>query len=277
MPRWTGEPLEFNNQNAVPDHYRHAQRWLDDSAYVRKHMACDTDIRYGDHPRERLDVFPCPVPGAPVLIFIHGGWFQFLDKSSLSFVAPPFVQHGATVVTISYPLTPQDPIPRIVDAAARAVLWTRANIARYNGDPERISVAGHSAGGHLALSMGVRDWTAETGSPALLRGCFPISGIYDMAPVTETVYNAAIRVSAETAPAWSPLGTFARAPDRLIASVGGEETSGFLWQHRALLGFCAERGISCTDMTIPGRNHYSIVEEFCRAKSPLFATVAAAL
>lgn len=276
MTRWTGEPLAFNNQTAVPEHERLSRHWADSSVYVRKHMACTTDISYGPHLREKLDVFPAPAANAPVLIFIHGGWFQFLDKSALSYVAPPYVQQGITVVTIGYPLTPQATIGEILESARRAVLWVYNNIAQFGGDPARISIAGHSAGGHLALSMGVRDWSADAGIPDVIKGCFPISGLYDLQPVTETIYNAAIRLDLASAHKWSPLNNFERAPARLIATLGGDEISGFHWQHQELLKHCEANGIAITDAEAPGRNHYTIVDEFCSARSRLFKLVAAA-
>jgi len=277
MPRWTGETLEYNNQIAVPDHYRYSQAWLDNSAYVRKHMACIPDLPYGAHPRERLDIFASPLPDAPVLVFIHGGWFQFLDKSSLSYVAAPYVQAGITVVMISYPLTPEARMEEIVQSAQRAMLWVYRNIADHGGDPARISVAGHSAGGHLALSMGFRDWSETAGLPDLVKGCFPISGLYDLQPVCGTIYNAKIGLDEKTALLWSPLERFERAPQRLIGIVGGDEISGFQWQHRALLDFCTEKEIVVSEHIAPGRNHYSVVDEFCTAKGALFRMVSEAI
>ncbi|MDF0596290.1 alpha/beta hydrolase [Psychromarinibacter halotolerans] len=269
--------MAYNNQLAVPDHYRYSQAWLDNATFVRKHMAAAVDLAYGPGPRERLDIFPSPVPNAPVLVFIHGGWFQFLDKSSLSFVAAPYVQAGITVVAISYPLTPDARMPEIVRAARRALLWVHANIADHGGDPARISVAGHSAGGHLALSLGFRDWTADAGQPDLVKGCFPISGLYDLRPVMGTIYNAKIGLDAETALEWSPLERFERAPSHLLAIVGGDEISGFQWQHRALMDFCAEQEINAAEHSAPGRNHYSVVDEFATAKGALFGKVAGAI
>lgn len=277
MTRWQGESLEFNNQNAVPDHYRVSQHWLDSSTYVRMHMICTTDISYGPHLREKLDVFPSSAPNAPVLIFVHGGWFQFLDKSSLSYVAGPYVQSGVTVVTISYPLTPAASIGEILDSVRRATLWVYDNIAEFGGDPGRISIAGHSAGGHLSFAMGTRDWTKDAGIPDVIKGCFPLSGLYDLGPVIETIYNAAIRVTPETADQWSPLLHMARAPQQLIAAVGGDEISGFHWEHAALIAGMAERGFTMTSHVAPGRNHYTIVDEFCSAKTPLFQMVRAAI
>src|SRR6185436_17236466 len=113
----------------------------------------ELDLAYGDSPGQRLDVFPAPQPDAPVLVFIHGGYWRALDKSDHSFVAPPFTAAGVCVVIPNYDLAPAVTVPQITLQVVRAVAWTWKHIARFGGDPGRITVAGHSAGGQLATMM----------------------------------------------------------------------------------------------------------------------------
>src|SRR3954468_17521392 len=114
----------YNNRERVPDHPAILARWADDSAHARAQGPCELDIAYGALAGERLDVFPAPSGDAPVLVFIHGGYWRSLDKADHSFVAPAFTRHGACVVVPNYTLCPAVTIPQITMQVARAVAWT---------------------------------------------------------------------------------------------------------------------------------------------------------
>ena len=150
----------------MPDHASHFSRWAEGSRSARSQLRGELDLCYGSHVGESLDVFPAPgfsgnpqrAPGAPVLVFIHGGYWRSLDKADHSFVAPSFVQHGACVVVPNYALCPAVTIPEITLQIVMALARTWRNIERYGGDAQRITVVGHSAGGHLAAMLRVCDW-----------------------------------------------------------------------------------------------------------------------
>ena len=99
-PPWLN--AQYNNRDLVPDHARHLAHWAEASALTRSNSDCRLDLRYGDGPFESLDLFPPSRPGAPVLVFIHGGYWRTLDKSDFSFVAPVFNAAGAMVVVPNY-------------------------------------------------------------------------------------------------------------------------------------------------------------------------------
>jgi arylformamidase len=113
-----------------------------------------------------LDIFPSQTPvkekGAPVVIFIHGGYWRSLDKMDHSFVVPPFTAQGACVLVPNYALCPAVTIPDIAMQMVKATAWAYRNVHRFGGDPSRISVIGHSAGGHLAAMLLTCDWQACT-------------------------------------------------------------------------------------------------------------------
>ena len=88
----------YNNRDRVPEHSAILARWAADSAKAREQGPCELDIPYGTAPGERLDVFPGPDGHAPVLVFVHGGYWRALDKKDHSFVAPAFTRDGACVV-----------------------------------------------------------------------------------------------------------------------------------------------------------------------------------
>ena len=144
----------YNNRALVPEHPEHFRRWAADSAEAMRSQPRELDVRYGGGPNEHLDIFPAAKADAPVLVFIHGGYWRALDKRDHSFVAPALHARGCLR---GHPqlraCARRSRIPQITMQMVQALAWTWRHIARHGGDPNRITVAGHSAGGHLAAMM----------------------------------------------------------------------------------------------------------------------------
>ena len=104
----------YNNRALVPDFADHLQRWADESRLARQNTHCLLDLSYGSGPDETLDIFPTAHANAPVLVFIHGGYWRALDKSDHSFIAPAFTDKGVCVVVPNYALCPAVSIADIV-------------------------------------------------------------------------------------------------------------------------------------------------------------------
>ena len=150
------------------------------------------DLAYGSDASERLDVFTPKAPGAPVLVYIHGGYWRALDKRDQSFVAPPFVAAGAMVVLPNYALCPAVTIEHIVLQIVASLAWVWRHAAEHGGDRSRIVVAGHSAGGHLAAMMLACDWRAVAPDlPAdLVKGALAVSGVFELEPLRHAPFLA---------------------------------------------------------------------------------------
>src|SRR5215467_9309951 len=144
---------EYNARAAVPEHPRILASWAERGAATRRQRAGLLDLPYGESAAERLDVFPTPRNGSPLLVYIHGGYWRALDKSDFSWVAPPFVDHGVAVAVVNYGLAPGTSIEEIVRQMLRAFAWLYRKADDLGFDPQRIYVAGHSAGGHLSAMM----------------------------------------------------------------------------------------------------------------------------
>ena len=127
-----------------------------------------------------------------MLVYIHGGYWRALDKRDASFVAPPFVAAGALVVVPNYALCPAASIDEIVRQQRAALAWVWRHAAAHGGDPERIVVAGHSAGGHLAATMLATDWPGvDPGLPAdLVKGALSLSGVFELEPLRHAPFLA---------------------------------------------------------------------------------------
>jgi arylformamidase len=159
-PAWLD--VQYNNRARIADHARFFERWAEASALSRQQSDCVLDLPYGDAPAEKLDVFRTTAAQAPVLVFIHGGWWRALDKADHSFIAPSFNADGALVVVPNYTLCPAATIEQITLQMMRALSWVWQHAGAHGGDPRRIVVAGHSAGAHLAAMLleGRRGWPA---------------------------------------------------------------------------------------------------------------------
>lgn len=253
---------QYDNRARVREAPTLLARWAEASALARSRMTCLLDQAYGDETGETLDVFPARASGAPVLVFIHGGYWRALDKSDHSFVAPAFVQAGAMVVVPNYALCPVVTIEQIALQTTRALAWTARHAARFGGEPSRIFVAGHSAGGHLAAMLLACRWP-EVGAdlpPGLVAGALSLSGLFDLDPVRRTPFlQADLRLTPEAVRRLSPAG-FAPPAGPLTALVGAQESEEFLRQNRLIAERWGRRAVPVCE-ALPGLNHFNILHD----------------
>ena len=261
---------QYNNRARIAEFPAILQHWSDASHQARAHRLCHLDLAYGEGAGETLDIFPTAVTssGAPVLIYIHGGYWRALDKRDQSFVAPAFVDAGAMVVLPNYALCPAVSVEHITLQIVRAVAWVARHAAMYGGDPARIVVAGHSAGGHLAAMMLCCRWgdVSPDLPPDVVRAALSISGVFDLEPLRHAPFLAPdLGLTRASARRLSP--AFFPAPDgRIVAVVGGEESEEFLRQN-ALIGSAWGACARCE--SVPGRHHMNVLHEFADPASRL--------
>ena len=152
------------------------------------------DLAYGDGPRRKLDVYvPDHLAGnAPVLVFFYGGSWQFGSRDQYLAFGQAFASLGIVTVVADYRLYPEVTYPAFVEDGAQAVAWVHAHIAQYGGDPQRLFVSGHSAGGYNAVMLGSdpKYLKAAGGDLSWLRGVIGIAGAYDFLPLTDPDYIA---------------------------------------------------------------------------------------
>jgi arylformamidase len=263
---------EYNNRELVPDHPKYFARWAEASARVRSTMASRLDQRYGGMPGESIDIFPARKGDGTCMMFIHGGYWRSLDKRDFSFLAPTWVDAGVSLAVVNYDLCPKVTIDEIVRQMLRASRWLWLHAEDFGMDQDRLYVAGHSAGGHLAaMMMGAVFPVFDANLPKdLWKGALAVSGVYDLRPLPQVDFlQADLQLDEETAlrlsPAFIPPAT--RAP--VMTAVGGDESGEFRRQN-ALLGE-RWRSAFAGDIPMPDRNHFSVVDGLAEQSSPLFA------
>ncbi|MDB5879810.1 MAG: esterase [Variovorax sp.] len=258
----------YNNRALVPEHPAFLENWARMSAAARTTAKdAQIDLPYGDGPREVLDIFPAAASNAPVLVFVHGGYWRSLDKRDHSFIAPAFTQKGVCVVMPNYPLCPGTDghpvtIPDIARRLVQALAWTWRHIADHGGDPSRITVAGHSAGGHLAAMLLACDWqSVALDLPTdLVRNALAISGLYDLRPLRKTPFlGDSLRLNEADAKRASPALWEAPARGELFAVVGDNESDEFLRQNMLIRAAWGAKRVPVCE-ALPGLHHFSVVD-----------------
>jgi arylformamidase len=263
---------EYDNRAKVPHFAEYLARWQRQSEAVRRELPCRLDLAYGPSPGERLDVF-LPSEGrapAPIQVFVHGGYWQRLDKADTSYVARAFHPAGAATVVINYALIPTVDMDELVRQCRAAVAWVHRHAASFGGDPGRLFVSGHSAGGHLVAMLLATDWPAFAGLPAdAVKGGAGISGLYDLEPIRLCFLNEVLGLTPEQARRNSPVH---HVPDRaapLLLAVGGLEGDEYHRQTADMAAAWRRRGLPAEVLPFSGHDHFSIAAQLDDPSSEL--------
>jgi arylformamidase len=263
--------MQYNARAMIPEHAEIFARWKARSQEARAHLPCRLDIPYGSSPAEKLDIFPAEGKGGALLVFIHGGYWRSLDKGDFSYLAPAFNQRGVSLALPNYGLCPDVGIEDIVKQNLLAIAWLWHYGASYGVNPDRLYVAGHSAGGHLTAMMLAARW--KTYLPELprdlVKGGLSISGIYDLEPLVQAPFvNQDLKLDRALVRRLSPVTMPPATSAALYTAVGGDESDEFKRQNALIAR--AWRATFAGDIPMPGRNHLSVVEELANPDSALF-------
>ena len=253
---------EYNNRARVPENPSIMAGWAKDAAAYRQRHA-PRAISYGPGARNSIDLFPGDDEG-PIVVFIHGGYWQALDGSFFSHLARGLNAHGVSVAIPSYDLCPAVTVDEIIGQMRMA---TR-ELARLG---RSLVVSGHSAGGHLAACMLATDWQAYDASlPGdLVIAAYAISGLFDLGPLIGTSINKAMGLDRRTARAASPLFWKPPARGSLDAVVGENESAEYFRQSRTIVEHWGTAGIATRFGVVAGANHFTAIAPLADPGSPM--------
>lgn len=262
---------EYDNRARVPEHPQIFARWdAEARAYRDARKDAQIGLKYGPSARQTIDFFPAGKAGAPLAMFIHGGWWRALSPVSFSQMAKGLNESGIDVAVVGYDLCPTVSIATITEQMRAACL----NLWRTH--KKRITVYGHSAGGHLTACMIATDWKSlDASAPAdLVPAGYAISGVFDLTPLTHVSFNADLKLDDAEARRVSPL--FWKVPQGAVldAAVGGIESNEFLRQSKTIAEAWGKRGAATRYVPIDGANHFTVLDPLTDAGSAMTQRIA---
>ena len=269
---------QYNLRPLVPNHQEIFDRYVRDGESTTDRYQVVAEIAYGSNPKQTLDLFPATGSEglAPVVCFIHGGYWRNKDKSDFHYLAPAFTHAGAHFVAINYTLAPEASMDQIVQENREALIWLVNHAVAHGGDPERIHVVGHSAGGHLVAMLMATDWLPLSTGMAEndpLAGATAISGLFDLEPIRLSYLNDSLRLDEEQTIRNSPIGLKPTTRAPLILALGANETPEYHRQQAGLLDAWSTYDLPLSVVEMPGLNHYDVIDHLGHPGSALHHAV----
>ncbi|WP_051236347.1 alpha/beta hydrolase [Ottowia thiooxydans] len=222
------------------------------------------DTKYGEHPRETFDFRPAKGEHRGTLIYLHAGYWQSRDKSQFCFLVPGLNDAGFHVVLANYPLCPEVSVQDIIHSVCRIPPAVRA-LSAVNQIQKPLVVAGHSAGGHLAVEIALHPQAAGP-----IDGVLAISGIYDLTELVGTTLNKNLQLTLESARLVSPLHRLPARVPRGAFVVGGGETRSFKRQNLAIADAWRAVG-ECRHAESAEDDHFMVLQSLCQTDGLLRA------
>ncbi len=265
----------YRNRDFIPDFDAIMAETAARSREMTARAELRADIAYGPSPRERMDLLlpPDPARGAPIHLFLHGGYWRAGSKEDHRLVAAPVLAAGGIAAIATYDLMPVTRLGRIVAQARAAARHLVAIAPEFGGDPARFTASGHSAGAHLAsylAATGPEDTGPEEPTPDLapVSGLLLVSGIYDLSGIPGSFLKDEAGMLAEEARAWSPLTSAQTSGPLRIITRGENETAPFQDQAESMAQLVAGKG-GAELRREQGLNHLTIVLALADPLHPL--------
>jgi arylformamidase len=266
---------QYNPRASVPDFQQHFDAYVSKSAATRAAIGGDYDLRYGPGPLQTYDLHKPKdqKPGAPLVVVIHGGYWRGLDKNTMTFALPPYLDRGAVVINLNYDLCPQVTLDAIVREMQDALVHVAAKAAEWGADPAKLHVVGHSAGAHLAAMMVAAPWPGDLGAQPPVASLGLISGVFSLEPVLQISVNESIRLDAAMATRNSVTHFPPKIAGPVLVAYGADEPEA--WRHQSIdfHRACRDAGIRSSLLEVTNGNHFTIKFAAADPKHPLCAAL----
>lgn len=261
---------QYNPSLVLVPTYQPMQHFTAQANRARDTLRNTLDVAYGPTVEETLDIFPADAPNAPVFVFIHGGYWRALSSKDFSGVALGLNALGITTVVVNYALCPSVTIDEITRQCRSALAWVVRNIGQYGGDPERVAIGGHSAGGHLTAMCLQTEWTRDYGlEQDPFAGAIAFSGLYDLEPLRYSYLQPMIQLDDGVVRRNSPTFMVRACKTPLWITWGGLESSEFARQSQIYHDAWQAAGNTSLLQEHAGANHFTVIHGLEDAKSPV--------
>ena len=267
---------EYSPSSAIGGNYEpYLKAYSERSDAARSSSANIVECRYGPKPANTIDLLvpenvgdnaPCPL-----IVFIHGGYWQELSKRESIFAAPEFLSHGLAFAAVDYTLAPDASIAEIIDECRAALRWLHDAAGKYRIDRNLIFVTGSSAGAHLAAMTALPDRQSGQVLPA---GLVLVSGIFELEPLIGTSINSHLKLDKKAADECSPMSRDVDAFPPTLLAWGEIEPDEFRRQSRAFAVKLKESQIPVRALEIPARNHFDVILDLADTATALGAQTA---
>jgi arylformamidase len=244
----------YNNGAAVRNSAEIVTDWQARSERLRNGAAATLDLRYGPAERNRIDLFRATGAGtrSPLLIFIHGGYWQMRSKEVFAFIAEGPLAHGISVALVGYTLAPQARVDTIVAEI-------HASLDFLSKEHRGLILSGWSAGGHL---------TAMALSHPTVKAGLAISGLYDLEPMRLCYVNDKLRLDADEARRNSPMFLL-HEEKPLVVAYGKNELPELQRQSEDYGRKLKQARV----LPLAGQDHFTILEELASPQGALTAAL----
>jgi arylformamidase len=252
--------FQYSPQASVPESPVWKAHWNLSSERVRKERSGQLRVPYGPTPGQTLDIFSATEPGSPINIFVHGGFWRFLDSFDHTLVVPAVVDAGGASVLLNYDLCPAVSLIEVIRQVRSALKWVWEHAEEMNGDRDKIYISGHSAGGHLALMLCRADFLDDLGLPEdVVKGATIVSAMLDLEPILEVPGCEDLLIPRDAFRDVSPVYCPPAPRIPIIIAVGALETSEWIRQTEEMVAVLKEQGSPTIFLKPDYDQHYSIL------------------
>lgn len=260
---------EYSPSSCVSNYEELIKKYTQESINISNQIEIQKDLVYGINQEEKLDLCVTDNPESPLIVFIHGGYWQLLSKDDCLFPAKHFFDHGIAYCAIDYTLAPMAHISEMIEQCRRSIQWLFSNAKRFGYDKNKIFLLGSSAGAHLAAMTMLTNWNKYNLPDDVIKGVTLLSGVFDVRPIVHTYINEPLNLDMHEAERLSPLFLVGPNNSDVIVSWGENETSEFKRQSIEFEKKWKDTGNKSNLIEVKDSNHFDIVFNMMHHDCPL--------